>query len=97
MEFERAACRPFLIFRIQPESCGNEIRLAIYDRGSGTVSPALTLYRLRSLFAIRVLEPDLGSCQVKDVPVGRNKTAQADAGNIDKGLTLKPSRKGIGL
>jgi len=43
------------------------------------------------------LEPGFGSCQVGDVPDGRNKAAQADAGNIDKGLTLKPSDKGIGL
>lgn len=96
MEFERAACRPFLIFRIQPESCGNEIRLAIYDRGSGTVSPALTLYRLRSLFAIRVLEPDLGSCQVKGVPM-TGTSGPSRCWRIDKGLTLSLLAKGIGL
>ncbi len=61
------------------------------------VSPALTLYRLCSLFAIGVLEPDLGSCQVKGVLDGRNKTAQADAGNIDMGLTVNLVVEGIGL
>ncbi|OLP45716.1 hypothetical protein BJF95_11340 [Rhizobium oryziradicis] len=61
------------------------------------MSPALTLYRLCSVFMIWVLEPGRGSCQVGDVPDGWNKTAQADATNIDKGLTLNLVQEGIGL
>ncbi|KQO75980.1 hypothetical protein [Rhizobium sp. Leaf262] len=61
------------------------------------VSPLLTLYRLCSFLLVWDLEPERRSCQVKGVPDDWDKTAQADAANIDKGLTLKPSQKGIGL
>ena len=63
----------------------------------GRVSPALTLYRLCSDFALRVLEPARRSCQVGAVRKTGHKTAQADATNIDKGLTLSLLEKGIGL
>ncbi|KVK70930.1 hypothetical protein L905_26700 [Agrobacterium sp. TS43] len=55
------------------------------------------MYRLCSFLLFRVLEPGSRSCQVGVVRKTGHKAAQADAGNIDKGLTLKPSDKGIGL
>jgi hypothetical protein len=61
------------------------------------VSPLLTLYRLCSFLSFWNLEPERRSSQVKGVPDDWDKTAQADAANIDKGLTLIPSRKGIEL
>ncbi len=65
--------------------------------GLDFVSPPLTMYRLCSFLLSRVLEPGSRSCQVGGVRKTGHKTAQADAGNIDKGLTLSLLEKGIGL
>ena len=86
----------------QVEPCGEEVFAGRFaDQGDRArivvVSPLLTLYRLCSFLLFRDLEPERRSCQVKGVPDDWDKTAQADAGHIDKGLTLIPSVKGIGL
>lgn len=65
--------------------------------GPDLVSPPLTMYRLCSFLLFRVLEPGSRSCQVGVVRKTGHKAAQADAGNIDKGLTLSLLEKGIGL
>lgn len=67
-----------------------EFHLPTASSVMGFVSPLLTLCRLCSKFVFRVLEPGSRSCQVRGVRTAGHKTAQADAGNIDKGLTLKP-------
>ncbi|CVI62553.1 hypothetical protein AGR7A_Lc90003 [Agrobacterium deltaense NCPPB 1641] len=64
--------------------------------GLDVVSPALTMYRLCSFLLSRVLEPGSRSCQVGGVRKTGHKTAQADATNIDKGLTLSLREKESG-
>lgn len=50
----------------------------------GFVSPPLTLYRLCSYFAFRVLEPGSRSCQVRGVRKTGHKTAQGSAPTLPR-------------
>ncbi len=56
--------------------------------GLDFVSPPLTMYGFVLFLCFRVLEPGSRSCQVGAVRKTGRITAQADATNIDKGLTL---------